>query len=154
MSIEDRLNELGITLPAPSGPVANYLPFVVTGKLVVISGQVPMAEDGSMLLTGKVGVEVTPEQANAAARVCGLQIIAHLKAACGGDLDRVRRIVQLGGFVNCVEGFAGQPEVINGASDLMVEVFGDNGKHARAAVGVNALPRNVPVEVDALAEIA
>jgi enamine deaminase RidA (YjgF/YER057c/UK114 family) len=154
MSIEDRLNELGITLPAPNWPVANYVPFVVTGKLVVISGQVPMSPEGGMLLTGKVGADVTPEEATAAARVCGLQIITHLKAACDGDLNRVTRIVRLGGFVNCVDGFAGQPEIINGASDLMVEVFGENGKHARAAVGVNALPRNVPVEVDALVEIA
>ncbi len=151
-NIEDRLTELGITLPEPTAPVANYVPFVVTGNLVSISGQVPM-KDGAILLTGKVGAEVSLEEATAAARVCAIQIIAQLKEACGGDVGRVTRIVKLGGFVNCVEGFGDQPEVINGASDLMVEVFGDIGRHSRAAVGVNALPRNVPVEVDALAEI-
>ncbi len=152
-SIEDRLVELGITLPEPTAPVANYVPFVVTGNLVSISGQVPM-KDGAIMLTGKVGAEVSLEEATEAARVCAIQIIAQLKAACGGDLGRVKRIVRLGGFVNCVDGFGEQPEVINGASDLMVEVFGDIGRHSRAAVGVNALPRNVPVEVDALAEIS
>ncbi len=152
-NIEDRLEELGISLPETSWPVANYVPFVVTGNLVFISGQVPMA-GSSMLLTGKVGAEVSQDQAHSAARICGLQILAHLKAACDGDLGRVKRIVRIGGFVNCVEGFGGQPEIINGASDLMVEVFGDAGKHARAAVGVNALPRDVPVEVDAIAEIS
>lgn len=152
-NIEDRLSELGITLPEPTAPVANYVPFVITGNLVSISGQVPM-KDGAIMLTGKVGAEVSLEEATAAARVCAIQIIAQLKAACGGDLGRVKRIVRLGGFVNCIEGFGDQPEVINGASDLMVEVFGDAGKHSRAAVGVNALPRNVPVEVDALVEIA
>ena len=153
MTIEDRLNELGVTLPEPTAPVANYVPFVVTGNLVTVSGQVPM-QDGAIMLTGKVGDDVTLEQAVDAARVCGLQIIAQLKAACDGDLNRVKRIVRLGGFVNCIDGFGDQPEVINGASDLMVAVFGDAGNHSRAAVGVNALPRNVPVEIDAIAEIA
>ena len=152
MNIEDRLAELGIALPEPTAPAANYVPFVVTGNLVSISGQVPM-KDGAIMLTGKVGAEVSLQQATEAARVCAIQIIAQLKAACGGDLGRVTRIVKPGGFVNCVEGFGDQPEVINGASDLMVEVFGDIGRHSRAAVGVNALPRNVPVEVDALAQI-
>ena len=156
-NIEDRLAELGIALPEPTAPVANYVPFVVTGSaagnLVSISGQVPM-KDGAIMLTGKVGAEVSLQEATEAARVCAIQIIAQLKAACGGDLGRVKRIVRLGGFVNCVDGFGDQPEVINGASDLMVEVFGDIGRHSRAAVGVNALPRNVPVEVDALAEIS
>ena len=152
MSVEDRLQELGITLPEPPAAAANYVPYVIFGNLVTVAGQVPFAEDGS-LIQGKVGVDVTPDEANQAARICGLQIIAQLKAACDGNLDRVRRIIRIGGFVNCIDGFPDQPEIINGASDLLVEVFGDKGRHSRAAVGCNSLPRNVPVEVEAMAEI-
>ena len=152
MSVEARIKELGIILPEPPTAVANYVPFVVSGNLISISGQIPMGPDGP-IYTGKVGDDVTPEEAKIAARQSGIQIIAQAKAACGGDLERVVRIVRLGGFVNCVDGFGGQPGVINGASDLMVEVFGEKGRHSRAAVGTNALPLNVCVEVDALIEI-
>ncbi len=152
MSIEARLSELGITLPTPAAPVANYVPYVVTGNLVSISGQIPMGPNG-IEYTGKVGAEVSEADAGKAARLCGLNILAQLKAACGGDLDRIVRIVKLGGFVNCIDGFGGQPGIINAASDLMVEVFGEKGRHSRSAVGTNGLPLNVPVEIDAFIEI-
>lgn len=152
MSIDARLAELGIDIPTPVAPVANYVPFVVSGNLVSVSGQIPMA-DGKLAFEGKVGDTVSEEDARAAARICGLNIIAQLKAACDGDLNRVKRIVKLGAFVNCVDGFGGQPQIVNAASDLMVEVFGDKGRHSRSAVGTNALPLNVPVEIDALVEI-
>lgn len=152
MSVENRLAELGIEVPTPVAPVANYVPFVVTGNLVSISGQIPV-KDGKLAFEGKVGQEVSVEDACTAARLCGLNIIAQLKAACEGNLDRVKRIVKLGGFVNGIDGFGGQPQVINAASDLMVEVFGDAGRHSRSAVGTNGLPLNVPVEIDALVEI-
>lgn len=152
MSIEARLLELGIDLPTPVAPVANYVPFVRSGNLVSISGQIPM-KDGKLAFEGKVGDTVSDDDARAAARLCGINLIAQMKAACDGNLDRVVRVVKLGGFVNCIDGFGGQPQVINAASDLMVDVFGDAGRHSRSAVGVNALPLNVPVEIDALVEI-
>jgi enamine deaminase RidA (YjgF/YER057c/UK114 family) len=152
MSIDKRLAELGIEVPTPVAPVANYVPFVVTGNLVSISGQIPM-KDGKLAFEGKVGDNVSVDEARDAARLCALNLISQMKAACGGDLDKVVRVVKLGGFVNCVDGFGGQPQVINAASDLMVDVFGDKGKHSRSAVGTNALPLNVPVEIDALVEI-
>ncbi|WP_417457505.1 RidA family protein [Kordiimonas sp.] len=152
MSVDQRLADLGIEIPTPAVPVANYVPFVISGNLVSISGQVPV-KDGKVAFEGKVGADVSVEDACKAARLCALNIIAQVKAACGGDLNKVKRIVKLGGFVNCVDGFAGQPQVINAASDLMVDVFGDAGKHSRSAVGTNALPLNVPVEIDALVEI-
>ena len=147
MGVEERLQELGIELPEPQAALANYLPFVITGNLVSVSGQVAMA-DGHPRWVGKVGDKVSLEEAVEAARVCAIQIIAHLQAACEGDLERLRRIVRLGGFVNCIEGYTNQPKIINGASDLMVEVFGDRGRHSRAAVGTSSLPLNVPVEID------
>jgi enamine deaminase RidA (YjgF/YER057c/UK114 family) len=152
MSVDDKLSQLGINLPTPVAPVANYVPFVRTGNLVSVSGQIPM-QDGKLAFEGKVGEAVSVEDACAAARLCALNIIAQLKAACDGDLNRVKRIVKLGGFVNCTDGFGGQPQVINAASDLMVEVFGEAGRHSRSAVGTNALPLNVPVEIDALVEV-
>ncbi|GLQ07684.1 RidA family protein [Sneathiella chinensis] len=151
-TIDARLAELGIDLPEAAAPAANYVPYVVSGNLVYVSGQVPVV-NGQIGYQGKVGAEYTTEEGAEVARVCGLNIIAQVKAACGGDLDRVQRVVKLGGFVNCVDGFAEQPVVINGASDLMVEVFGDKGRHARFAVGTNALPRNAAVEIDAVVEI-
>ena len=151
MSVKSKLNALGINLPNPNPPVANYVPFVRTGNLISISGQVSMG--GDLSFTGKVGQDITVEEGQKAARLCAINILAQLNVALEGDLDRVVRVVRLGGFVNCVDGFGNQPEVINGASDLMVEVFGDAGRHSRAAVGVNALPRNVAVEVDALVEV-
>lgn len=152
MSIETRLSELGITLPVPARALANYVPFVRSGALVSISGQIPIV-DGKFP-TGKVGRDLDTAAAAKIARTCAINIIAQAKAACDGDLGRVRRIVKLGGFVNCTDDFTEQPQVINGASDLMVEVFGDAGRHSRSAVGVNALPLGVPVEIDALIEIA
>ena len=151
--IDARLAELGIEVPEAAAPVANYVGYVVTGNLVFVSGQVPI-KGGEFQYQGKVGAEISVEDAQAAARLCAINIISQLKAACGGDLDRVSRIVKLGGFVNSIPGFTDQPKVINGASDLMVEVFGDAGRHARAAVSAGALPLNVAVEVDAVAEIA
>ena len=150
--IDERLGELGIKIPEAAAPVANYVGYVRTGNLVFVSGQVPL-RDGSFEYQGIVGDDISLEEATSAARLCAINIIAQLKAACDGDLDRVRRIVKLGGFVNAVAGFTDQPQVINGASDLMVEVFGEAGKHARAAVGSGSLPLNVSVEVDAVAEI-
>ena len=153
MTIDARLKELGIELPTPVAPVANYVPFVVSGNLVSISGQIPV-RDGKIAYTGKVGADVSFEDACAAARQCALNLIAQMKAAAAGDLDRVVRVVKLGAFVNCVDGYGDQPKVVNAASDLMVDVFGDKGRHSRSAVGTNALPLNVPVEIDALIEIA
>jgi enamine deaminase RidA (YjgF/YER057c/UK114 family) len=151
--IDARLQELGIELPEAAAAVANYVPYVMTGNLVFVSGQVTI-ENGEFKYLGKVGSDLSAEQGQEAARLCALNIIAQLKAACGGDLDRVARIVKLGGFVNSTPDFKDQPKVINGASDLMVEVFGDKGKHARAAVSAGALPVGVAVEIDAVAEIA
>jgi enamine deaminase RidA (YjgF/YER057c/UK114 family) len=151
--IDARLAELGITLPSPPAPVASYVPYVISGKQVFISGQVTMA-DGALKYVGIVGKDISLEDGQAAARLCAINLIAQLKAACGGDLDKVTRCVKLGAFVNAVPGYDKHPEVANGASNLMVEVFGDAGKHARAAVGAGSLPRNVAVEVEAVFEIA
>ncbi len=150
---ERRLAELGIVLPEAAAPAANYVPFVITGDLVFVSGQIPM-RDGKFVYTGRLGNDLSLEDGQQAARLVGLNIIAQVKAACDGDLDRVRRCVKLGGFVNCTSDFHQHPQVINGASDLMVEVFGDAGRHARFALGSNALPFNVAVEIDAIFEIA
>lgn len=151
--VDARLKELGITVPEAAAPVANYVGYVQSGNLVFVSGQVPL-KDGKLHYQGKVGGEISLEDAQEAAKLCAINIIAQLKTACGGDLDRVRRIVKLGGFVNSVPEFGDQPKVINGASDLMVAVFGDKGKHSRAAVSAGALPLGVAVEIDAVAEIA
>lgn len=151
--IESRLRELQISLPEPAAPAANYVPYVVSGSLVHIAGQVPLSGKG-LEFQGKVGTEVSLEEAKQAARLCGLNIIAQAQAATGGNLDRVRRIVKLGGFVNCAPDFDQHPAVINGASDLMVDVFGDKGRHARFAVGAPSLPFNVAVEIDAVIEIS
>lgn len=146
--IETRLAELDIILPEPVAPVANYVPYVVVGNMVFISGQVSIGPNG--LITGKVGAALTIEHGIEAAHACGVNLIAQLKAACDGELDRVRRVVKLGGFVNCNPDFVDQPKVINGASDLMVAVFGEDGRHARAAVGAPALPLDAAVEVDGI----
>ncbi|HEY4136415.1 MAG TPA: RidA family protein [Alphaproteobacteria bacterium] len=151
--IDARLKELGLELPAATAPVANYVPYVVTGKTVFISGQVTIW-NGERRFIGKLGADMDVKQGQDAARLCALNLIAQAKAACGGDLDRVVRWVKLGGFVNSTPDFAEQPAVINGASDLLVQIFGDRGKHARAAVGVASLPFGVAVEVDAVVEIA
>ncbi|RMF67962.1 MAG: RidA family protein [Alphaproteobacteria bacterium] len=147
MDVEARLEELGITLPEPASSVANYVPYVVMGDLLLISGQLPFAE--GRVITGRLGENMSIEEGIAAARACGIGILAQIKAAVEGDWRRVRRIVRLGGFVNSADGFTDQPRVINGASDLMVDVFGEAGRHARAAVGVNTLPLGAAVEVEA-----
>jgi len=151
--IAARLAELGLELPKAASPVANYVPFVVTGTLVFVSGQIPLV-DGKPQFVGRLGDTLSVEEGHQAARRCGLNLLAQLGNACGGDLDRVRRVVKLGGFVACTPDFTQTPQVINGASDLMVEVFGNAGRHARAAVGVSALPLGVAVEVEAVFEIA
>ena len=149
--VEERLSALGLTLPQPNPPVANYVPFVRAGDLVHISGQVSVDAGGG--IRGTVGEEVDLETAKAAARLCGINLIAQMKAACEGDLDRVVRVVKLGGFVQAGENFLEIPQVVNGASDLMVEAFGDAGKHARSAVGVYRLPLGFSVEVDAVVQV-
>jgi enamine deaminase RidA (YjgF/YER057c/UK114 family) len=150
--IERRLKELGIELPAPSTPAANYVPFVTVGTLVFISGQTPRSDPG-VACVGKVERDVTIDSAAAAARMCALSLLAHLEVACGGDLDRVVRCVRLTGYVNSDPDFREQPRVINGASDLMVDVFGDRGRHARTAIGAAALPSGATVEVEGIFEI-
>jgi enamine deaminase RidA (YjgF/YER057c/UK114 family) len=151
--IEAKLAELGITLPVPMAPLANYVPAVVTGNLVFVSGQVP-AVDGKIAATGKVGQDMDIEQGKAAARQCLINVLVHLKAACGGDLDRVRRVVRLGGFIAASPYFTDHAQVMNGASDLAVSVFGEAGRHARTTIGVPSLPIDAPVEVEGVFEIA
>lgn len=150
--IEARLKELGVALPTPPAPAANYVPYTIGGNLVFVAGQVPF-ENGELRHKGRLGAEISVEQGKAIARICALNVLAQAKAACGGDLDRVKRCLKVVGFVACVDGFDRQPEVVNGASDLFVEVLGEAGRHARSAVGTNALPRNAPVEVEAIFEI-
>ena len=149
--VEERLSALGLTLPQPNPPVANYVPFVRAGDLVHISGQVSLDAGGG--IRGTVGEDIDLETAKAAARLCGVNLIAQMKAACEGDLDRVVRVVKLGGFVQAGANFLEIPQVVNGASDLMVEAFGDAGKHARSAVGVYRLPLGFSVEVDAVVQV-
>jgi enamine deaminase RidA (YjgF/YER057c/UK114 family) len=149
--IEARLQELGISLPTPPAPVASYVPAVTSGNLLFVSGQITAAPDG-LKYVGTVGKEISVEDGKAAARLCAVNLLAQVQAAAG--LDRVKRCVKLSVFVNAVPGFTQHPEVANGASDLMVEVFGEAGKHARAAMGAGSLPRNVAVEVEAIFEIA
>ncbi len=151
-TIEDRLSAEGITLPDAPAPAANYVPFVKTGNLVVISGQLPMA-DGAVKYLGLLGDNVDVEEGVAAARLCAINLLAQLKTACGGDLSKVTRVVRLGGFVAATPDFGKHPAVVNGASDLMAAIFGDAGAHARAAVGVASLPFGASVEVEGMFEI-
>ena len=151
MTVAARLAELGISLPEPARAVANYVPFVQTGNLVHISGQ--LSNDAAGGIKGTVGADVSPEQAQAAARMCGVNLLAQISAALDGDLERVVRVVKLGGFVQAAGDFIAIPAVINGCSDLMVKVFGDKGRHARSAVGVYKLPLGFAVEVDAIVEV-
>lgn len=151
MSIESRLAELGVTLPAAPAPAANYVPFVVTGSTAWISGQISQNEAG--LIKGKLGADLDVAEGAAAAQRCALSILAQLKAACGGDLSRVVRAVKLVGFVNSTADFTDQPKVINGASDFLVSVMGDAGRHARSAVSAASLPLGVAVEIEAVFEI-
>ncbi|GAA1271410.1 RidA family protein [Sphaerisporangium rubeum] len=148
---EERLAELGLTLPEVVAPLAAYVPAVRTGDHVYVSGQLPMVE-GKLLLTGKVGAEVDPEDAKRAARVCALNALAAAASVVGG-LSGVVRVVKVVGFVASAPGFTGQPQVVNGASELFGEIFGEAGRHARSAVGVAELPLNTPVEVELIAEV-
>jgi enamine deaminase RidA (YjgF/YER057c/UK114 family) len=150
--IEARLKELGVSLPTPPMPVASYVPYTISGNLVFLSGQIPIA-DGALKYVGKLGVDIPLEAGQAAAQLCAINLLAQLKSACGGDLDRVVRCLKVGVFVNAAPEYRQHPEVANGASDLIAALFGDAGKHARAAVGVGSLPRGVAVEVDAIFEI-
>lgn len=150
--IDQRLQKLGIELPKPAAPVANYVGAVVAGNLLVVSGQLPVGPDG-VTIKGKLGAGVTEAQGKEAARLCAINVLAQAKAALG-DLSRIKRCIRLGGFVNAVPDYPAIPQVVNGASDLMVEVLGDAGRHARYAVGVAQLPLDVPVEVEAMFEIA
>lgn len=149
--LETRLAELGVTLPDAPAPAANYVPFVTVGDTVYVSGQISMA-DGE-LIKGRLGETMSIEDGQAAARVCAINLLAQVKAACGGDLDRLVRVVKLGGFVNSAPDFYDHPKVVNGASDFMVEALGDAGRHARAAVGVAALPLGVAVEIEGVFQI-
>lgn len=148
--IAKKLADLGLEIPSPAAPVANYVPYVICGKQLFISGQVSNGPGG--VIKGKLGADFSVEQGADAARACAINLIAQMKSALG-DLDRVRRIVKLSAFVNCTPDFADQPKVVNGASDLMVAVFGDAGRHARAAVGAPSLPLGAAVEIDAIVEI-
>ena len=147
--IATRLKELGITLPEPAKSVANYVPVAEAGAMLFVSGQLPIV-DGKVVWSGHLGEELDVDEGAEAARLCAVNILAQLSGALDGDLDRITRVVRLGGFVASAPDFTAQPQVINGASDLMVEVFGDAGRHARAAVGVNVLPLNAAVEVEGL----
>ena len=151
MGAEAKVKELGLDLTGPAAPVANYVPAVTTGNLVFLSGQGPHRPDGSFI-TGKVGAEISPDEAYEAARLVGIGLLKALKAHIG-DLDRVTQIVKLLGMVNAVPEFRDHPKVINGASDLFVELFGDSGKHARSAVGMGSLPNQIPVEIEMIVEI-
>lgn len=149
--LEANLAKIGVTLPDAPAPAANYVPYVVSGDMVYVSGQISM--DASGLITGKLGDNFSVEDGAAAAKVCAINLLAQVKAACGGDLDRLVRVVKLGGFVNSTSDFTDQPKVINGCSDFMVEALGDLGRHARSAVSCPSLPLGVAVEIDGVFQI-
>ena len=151
-AFDKKLDELGIELPVPAAPIANYVPFVRSGRLLFVSGQICLA-DGALVATGKLGAQVTVEQGQIAARACAVNVLAQIKAALG-DLDKVVRVVRLGGFINSAPDFLDGPKVMNGASDLMVAVFGERGRHARTTVGVAALPSDAAVEVEGTFEVS
>jgi enamine deaminase RidA (YjgF/YER057c/UK114 family) len=155
-AIEDRLAKLGVALPQAAAPVANYVPAVVTGNLLVISGQLALGPDGKLAdrHKGKLGAEVSDEAGKEAARFCAINLLAQAKAALGGDLSRLKRCVRLGGFINAVPTYAGLAPIMNGATDLMVEAMGEAGRHARSTIGVAELPLDCAVEVEAMFEIA
>lgn len=152
MSISARLADKGIELPQANAPAANYIPYVQVGNLLFVSGQIPTTADG--LVTGKVGADLDVEAGAAAAKLCALSLLAQVKAACGGDIDRLVRVVKLTGFVNSTPDFTDQPKVINGASDFFVEALGEAGRHSRSAVSAGALPLGVAVEIEGIFEIA
>jgi enamine deaminase RidA (YjgF/YER057c/UK114 family) len=151
MSIKEKLAEIGLTLPVAAAPVAAYVPAVKTGNLVFTAGQLPIV-DGKVLITGKVGAEVTPEQAKEMAQICALNALAAISLVV--DIDQIERIIRVGGFVNGVPGFVAIPQVVNGASELLIKLFGEvNGKHARTAIGVAELPLNAPVEIEMVVQL-
>src|SRR5689334_1048930 len=150
-TVEKKLADLGIVLPTPATPVANYVSFVRTGNFMVVSGQLCLDADGKLVAKGQLGGAVSIEDGQKAARACALNLLAQIKAALG-DLDKISRVVRLGGFINSAAGFADGPKVMNGASDLMVAAFGDKGRHARTTIGVSALPLDAAVEVEAAVE--
>lgn len=152
-TVEARLAEKGIELPRAAAPQASYVPYVVSGSLVFVAGQLPMW-NGEVQVRGKLGQDLGLEEGQRAARLCGLNLIAQVREACGGDLDRVRRVVKLTGFVNSTPDYTEQPKVVNGCSELMAEVFAERGQHARAAVSAAALPLGIAVEIDGIFEIA
>ena len=152
-SIEKRLSSLGVTLPTPATPIANYVPSVRSGSMLTVSGQICFGADGKLVAKGQLGTAVSIEDGQKAARACAINLLAQLKSALG-DLDKVVRVVRLGGFINSAPGFTEGPKVMNGASDLMVETFGDRGRHARSTVGVAALPADAAVEVEGLFEVS
>jgi enamine deaminase RidA (YjgF/YER057c/UK114 family) len=151
-TVEKKLTELGVALAEPAAPVANYVPFVRTGNLLMVSGQICL-DGGKLVAKGQLGAGVSVEDGQKAARACAVNLLAQVKAAVG-DLDKVARVVRLGGFVNSAPGFTDGPKVMNGASDLMVAAFGERGKHARTTVGVSALPQNAAIEVEGLFEVS
>jgi enamine deaminase RidA (YjgF/YER057c/UK114 family) len=151
-TVEKKLADLGIELPSPAAPVANYVPFVRTGNLLVLSGQLCLDGEGKLVAKGQLGAGVLVEDGAKAARACAINLLAQIKAALG-DLDKIARVVRLGGFINSAPGFTDGPTVMNGASDLMVAVFGDKGRHARTTVGVSALPLDATVEVEGAFEV-
>ena len=151
-NIDKTLKELNIFLEKPSSPAANYIPYSIVGNLVFISGQLPFKQ-GTIPITGIVGEDVNIENAIQMAELCALALVSQLKEACNGNLDKVKKVIKLGGFVASSKDFTDQPKVINGASDIMVKIFGDQGKHSRFAIGVASLPRNAPVEVEGIFEI-
>jgi len=150
--IDARLKELGLELPQPAAPIANYVGYTMSGNLVIVSGQICIW-NGELRYIGKLGAGISIADGQQAARLCALNILSQVRAAASGDLDRVKRVLRVGGFVNCTPDFTDMPRVVNGASDLMVEIFGDAGRHARAAVGVSSLPGGVAVEVEATVEL-
>ena len=152
-SVERKLASLGINLPTPASPIANYVPFVRSGDMLIVSGQLCFDHDGNLVAKGQLGGGVSMDDGQKAARACAVNLLAQLKAALG-DLDKVTRVLRLGGFINSASGFADGPKVMNGASDLMVEVFGEKGRHARSTVGVAALPANAAVEVEGQFEVS
>ncbi len=151
--VDMHIAQLGIELPTPAPPAGAYVPFVVAGRLLLVAGQLPMW-NGTLKYDGRVGAEITLEDGIAAARLCGLNLLAQARAACDGDLDRVRRVLRLGGFVQAAPGFTDHPKVLNGASELMVEVFGQAGRHVRVAVGAASLPMAAAVEIEGMFDIA
>ncbi|MGR3572737.1 RidA family protein [Brevirhabdus sp.] len=151
-SIDQRLKDLGVTLPDAPAPAANYVPHVQVGDMLYVSGQISKGPDG--LITGKLGADLSVEEGAAAARACALSLLAQVRAACGGDLSRLQRVVKLTGFVNSTDSFSDQPKVINGASDFMVELLGEAGRHSRSAVSAAALPLGVAVEIEGIFQVS